>query len=189
MKRIKRNITCLSLLMLSQQIMAQEKAYHEFGIQLSSLQAFSAIYKKEVDVNKYVRVQVGSGNFSELHRKDSDPQKQLQLNFSGGVERRKALTDKTNFVHGLAPTFSVLSRTDDNSKQSLIRAGIAYILGVQYNFSDHFYISLESMPSVSGILSKTTNSDSQIGYNIGFHNNIANITLAHRFSRTTKKAQ
>ena len=188
MKQIKLSVLGLCMLLSSNTLWAQETAIHEFGIQLSSLQAFSAIYKKERDLNKYVRVQVGTGNYTRTYIKDKDPLKQLSINFSCGVEKRKPLGPKTNFVHGFAPTISILSRTDPTSKLSRSQLGIAYILGVQYIINDRFYVSLESLPSVSGFISKNSNSDSQAGINIGFYNNIANITLAHSFSRTQKRA-
>ncbi len=186
MKRTKQTFINLSFLLLCCNLFAQEQTRHEFGIQLSNLQGFSLIYKKEREQNKYVRVQVGSGNYNHTYRKEKDPLKQLNLTLSGGVEKRKSMGPKTNFIHGFAPHVSILSRKEVNSKLYQNQLGIAYILGLQYIIQDKFYISLESLPSIAGFISKINNSDTEAGINIGFYNNIANITLAHYFRRTEK---
>jgi len=165
---------------------AQDAPVHELGIQLSNLQGFSLIYKKERAENKLVRVQIGAGDYTKTFRKDRDPAKQLLMNMSCGTEKRKALGSKTKFVHGFIVHFSLFNQSDADNKISRRNLGIGYLMGVQYKFNDQFYISLESLPSVSGIITKRTNSDTEAGFNLGFYNNIANITLAHQFRKSRK---
>ncbi len=187
-----KKIITISLLMsatvFNHYLNAQDLPVHEFGIQLSNLQGFGMVYKKERDINKLARLQLNLGDYTLLKNEDSGPTKQFRLNLSAGKEKRKPLNKQTFLVHGFAPFTSIFGNSVRNNKTSNLQLGVAYVLGIQYRINNKFYISAESMPALSGVLSKQGDSDTQYGYNIGFYNsNPVNITLAHRFRANSKK--
>ncbi len=180
-------VTLIATILLSSNMKAQELPTHEIGIQLSNLQGFSLIYKKELETNKLARLQIGTNDFLFLKRKENDKSKQMSINLSLGREKRRNLNERTDFVHGFIPFVSILNRSRNDDRITNATVGIAYLLGIRHEFNDAFYTSLECMPSISGIINKQTDLEAEFGYNLGFYNNIVNITLAHRFKIKKKE--
>jgi len=188
MKKIITIAILASTALINTSVQAQELPVHEFGIQLSNLQGFGMVYKKERELNKLARFQMSLGDYTFFENEDRGPSKQFRLNLSAGREKRKSINKQTYFVNGFAPFVSIFGNKLQNNESSQLQLGVAYLFGIQYRFNDKFYISAESMPSLSGIISKQGGSDTQYGYNIGFYNgNPVNIALAHRFRTKRKK--
>ncbi|MEM9687521.1 MAG: hypothetical protein AAF934_11455, partial [Bacteroidota bacterium] len=59
---------------------------------------------------------------------------------------------------------------------------LGYVLGFQYNFSESFYLNLETIPSLRGILYVDNDGvRDPLVLNVGFNSNAIALTLAYRF--------
>ncbi len=68
---------------------------------------------------------------------------------------------------------------EDNT-QIQLTPGIGYVLGVQYNISDRFYIEVETMPNVNLAISNLEG-DFVIALTAGFDSTAVAVTAVNRF--------
>lgn len=158
----------------------------ELGIRMTGLQNFDFIYKKEKEPNKYSRIRLGVANISFANIADENVGN-LALGIAMGSERRKAINEKLNFYRGPEPFANLaLSVVADNTI-FVVQGGLGYVLGFQYNFSEVFYLSAETIPSVSLRFSSGENVDPSLGIFAGFNSNAVAITVAYRLLDNSKK--
>jgi|GEM_PF-670228 hypothetical protein len=181
---------------------------HEVGLQIFNfnLESFGVIYKKQKlnNPNRYTRyrfaaTEIGYSSRNQLPSKDF----RVNLSASIGNERRVDLNTRTQFLHGLQFGPSIryqLSTTDDASNTQITKTqnlnyglNIGYLVGIQYNLNEIFYLSVEIVPSVGVRREQTTNEQLNQKNTIAafnaffdFDSNAAALTLAYRFGVARK---
>jgi len=199
MKKMKRSklIAALTLtagMLFNSGIKAQSQT-HEVGMRFSSLENFDFIYKKELEENKLRRYSLGFTNLNFIDRENNEAFN-FGLGFAIGTEKRKQIAEKLKFIHGFEP-FAELNFTsseisdDDRRNSGQVIAGLGYVLGFQYDFSDKFYVNLETVPSLYGAVNFAETSEDEIsedGYEIGagFNSNAIAVSLVYRFTKDKK---
>ncbi len=192
-------------LLLATTTSAQEQQVHEIGLRMGGLNSFGFIYKKQTDENRYRRYRIGS--FSAQYDRSNtslntpeedelaDREVDLSFGFGMGFEKRRRITDKLVFIHGWAPQIStrfleINREVNDENRPELSRFdasfSIGYILGFQMPLSDHFQVSIETIPSLgfTYIRSKRKNESTINYYNtdLGFNANFVSLSVMYRFS-------
>ncbi len=170
---------------------------HEVGLQISNfnLEDFGLVYKVQrlTNENRYMRYRLVFSNVGFVSQQDGDDTDfNLGLGGAIGFERRHALGERVQFLQG--PEFSVgFSHSNFNQQfieftTTSVNAGIGYILGLQYNINEKFYINLETIPALSFSYNtsrqengnqKSTNNTTSL--NANFNSESIALTLAFRF--------
>ena len=164
----------LSLLIaFSFSALAQER---EAGVRFRSLSNFDLIYKMRSEAGNYHRFRVIAINANALSRPN-----QTDVNFGFGLaygfEKRKALGGKTSFIHGWEPALTAsLSPNGQN-----IALELGYIIGLQYDFHQDFYINLEVVPSLGLNGSFINNNDPVYIGGMNLDTRFVSLSLVHRF--------
>jgi hypothetical protein len=172
------SLLCLCVLVTINDVSAQDR---EIGVKLNSLDNFNLVYKKKKADDKYCRYEVAffNTNFQNAGGKTFFAS---AVGFSAGIEKRKAITDKLKFAHGFIPGiyFSGYWAYDSNNGNGqfnvLLRPQLAYAVGVQYHFSDKFYLGLESVPSVSASVGFSENQI--VSYSLMTNINLSTVGLS-----------
>lgn len=199
--------SCLLLIACFPALTAQDTTVtrtHEIGLRLTrfNLEDFSVIYKKQRlnQENRYTRIRfiVTDINFSQQEGSDASSFNTI-IGAAIGTERRVSLNNRIQFLHGPEwNTFVQYQHTDFGSLQNTsqqnqlgISLGFGYVLGLQYNFNERFYINLETIPSIS--VSYNTTKVKFIGFNekvtqwnanAGSNSDAVALTFAYRFGVT-----
>lgn len=197
-------------LTMATQTSAQEQQVHEIGLRMGGLNNFGFIYKKQTDENRYRRYRIGNveANYGGSNTSLSDFENEevsvrtgrFSLGFGLGFEKRKRITDKLKFIHGWAPQIGgSFSRTDREDLSVTgrettsfnARVRIGYILGFQMPISNHFQVSIETIPylGLSYNYSKNEEGDevrttNGLNTDLGFDANWIALSIMYRF--TTK---
>ncbi len=137
---------------------AQTPMNREIGLRSSVDNPLSAgfIYKKQLAENHYRRYRLGFAN-ATINVQSPYPSNRFSLGTAIGTEFRKSLDDRLQFIHGpeislslsIASAREFNSTTPENYTLFSPQLGFGYVLGVQYNFSSKWYVSLEAIPSIS----------------------------------------
>jgi hypothetical protein len=183
---MKKLILCFVLFSLyfSPSLQAQERN-HELGIRLSGLQDFDFIYKKSDNGTKFKRYRLAVANVGAFMAEINDLR--FDMAYAQGVEKRRNIGKKVQFIHGWEPGFYVSLNAigDDFGGNAGIFLG--YVLGFQYNVSDNFYLNVETIPSLTvGGVFKDSDDDSGLLVNAGFNSNAVALTLAYTFTAPKK---
>ncbi|MEM6644561.1 MAG: hypothetical protein AAF616_16400 [Bacteroidota bacterium] len=153
---------------------------------MSGVDNFDFIYKKEKAPNKYSRIRLGFANISFASVAD-DNVANVALGIALGSEKRKAINEKLNFYQGPEPFANIsLSVVGDDDGIFSAQAGLGYVLGFQYNFSDEFYVSAETIPSLGLNFTSGEFTDPTIGIFAGFNSNAVAVTVAYRILASSK---
>jgi hypothetical protein len=173
------------LCFLTFQASAQDMS-RELGLRFSGVQDIDFMYKKSEDGMKYKRYRVAASNVRLLISEGTDFG--FEINLAAGVEKRQNIADKLKFIHGWEPGFNFSLVNSDGSTGGDIGVFLGYVLGFQYDFSDKFYVSLETIPtlSVSTFYEDEIFAD-VIDVNAGFNSNAVAVTLAYKFSSPKRK--
>ena len=168
-----------------------QTVHHELGVRLKGLDfgSFGFIYKKQKAENKFRRYRFVVANFffqNDKSRKLSN----AYLSFAIGTEKRKQITQKLHFVHGLEPFLTLGTVSSEHFSQQInnttyrINPGIGYILGFQYDISDNFYANIEAIPTISGtIIMNDKGHRELISVNAGFATTAIALSLVYRFEK------
>ncbi len=153
----------------------------EFGVRMTGLNDFAIVYKKQKGEHKYLRNRLTFTNlsFSDIGHNNNYG---LSIGFAIGTERRKPISNRFYFIHGLEPVMTFGITKDRSYKSYSFLAGLGYVLGCQYDFNPSFYISLETIPSISFWIDGISGGTTSYNFNAGFSNQAAAVTLAYRFS-------
>ena len=155
---------------------------HEVGILTSGLNSFGMVYKVQTSENRYLAHKLGVADV-RLDFTENANTVNAQMGYALGFEKRRALNEKLLFVHGFQPAFSLAMSYADNTNL-LLRPSLGYILGFQYNFNEFFYLSLETVPSLSANWVYEEERVNSVAINAGYASNVAAITLAYRFEKS-----
>ncbi len=166
---------------------AQIDKQRELGIRIGGLNfggfnSFDLVFKKQRSAEKYARWRATFLNMNFSSAKELD-----NFTFGAalafGMEKRKALNEQFYFVRGPefqgSLNFSRIEPIRDAQTAYGIGAGFGYILGLQYNVSKLFFVSLETIPGISFGFSKAPDRTSFSG-NIGFSSTAA-VSVGWRF--------
>ena len=174
------HLTVVALVFLCSNAFSQEKN-HELGIRLGSFENFDFIYKKQRQENKFIRHRLAFVNFAYNTTSDNDSY-DLGIGYAIGWENRKEIGGNLFFIHGFEPYISVSHSSNNITNVWGFQPGLGYVLGFQYNFSESFYLNLETIPSLSGIFIIDDDGFSDtFALNAGFNSNAIALTLAYRF--------
>lgn len=170
-------MACIGLFFFQNQSQAQYDM-REIGTRLQSFDNFGIVYKKQTDTNEYTRYQAALG---EIGYADAGAGL-FATNFSFGLgwEKRVDVADDLQFVHGWNPQAGLGFTSASGINRFTINLAMGYILGAQYNISDKFYVSLETIPQIAF---STVQGNGQDIYNAGFRFNsdVAFLTFVYRF--------
>ena len=150
----------------------------EIGTRLQSFDNFGIVYKKQTYENRYTRYQAA---FGEIGYADAgNGLFTTNFTFGMGWEKRVEVADDLQFVHGWSPGAGLGLATGSGLTRVTVNLSLGYILGAQYNISDKFYVSLETVPQIAF---NTVQGNGQDLYNGGFQFNsdLAFLTFVYRF--------
>ena len=154
---------------------------HEIGVRMSGLDDFDLMYKKSLDdAATYRRYRLFFSELSYLNV-DGTSVGTLNVGASIGRERRSAVTDRLQFNRGPELFASLQYLGVDGESQLTLSPGVGYVLGLQYNLSDEFYLGIETIPSVS--LRVGVGEPTIVGFNAGFNSSALSVLAMYRFSR------
>lgn len=160
---------------------AQNQPPQEIGLRLTGLEDFDLIYKREKSANQYFRHRLGLISFG-VTGKDDTSVSEFGLGYAFGIEKRKPVNDKLNFIHGFEPRIASQYRSmDGNTIGWDLMVGVGYVLGFQYDFSEKFYVGLETVPALTYARELDGPSKGAYEFNLGFNSSAVALILAHRF--------
>lgn len=160
---------------------AQNQPPQEIGLRLTGLENFDLIYKREKNTNQFFRHRLGLINFG-VTGKDDTSVSEFGLGYAFGIEKRKSVNEKLNFIHGIEPRIATqYSSMDGNTIGWDLMVGVGYVLGFQYDFSDRFYVGLETVPALTYARELDGPSKGTYELNVGFNSSAVALILAHRF--------
>lgn len=169
--------TLILLFLFTTHSFSQGPISREFGIRSSSFQDFGFIYKKETKPNTLWRFRMAYSTFQfNYNGLVEQGQSSVKMGFAIGREKRKALNDKFYFYRGLDTELQFSSSSAGSSL--ILYPRIGYVLGFQYNITNDFYVSLETIPGLS--VSYDFENDYTTA-DLGFNQNAAALTVAYRF--------
>lgn len=160
---------------------------HEIGVRTSSLTSFDFIYKKGKTDTKFTRYRVGLTN--ALFQNTQENQViNIAFGFSLGWERRKSISEELKFIHGFEPSiFYGISSNEGNYNMNII-PGIGYVLGFQYDISNKFYVSIESIPTLSGLFFIDEDGlNDDYALQAGFNSNAVALSFVYTFKNEKAK--
>jgi hypothetical protein len=161
----------------------QTAAPRELGAQISSFGSspFSLIYKKQKTENRYHRWRAAIGQISVNNIESSSENLTLDLGLFYGLEKRRALAEQITFNHGWEFGGNLGLGFTENDPNFSLGLGLGYVLGVQYNARQPFFVNIETIPGIHVRFLNTAGSqDFAIVSNIGF-NSLAALTVGLRF--------
>jgi hypothetical protein len=181
MKNYLKTIALISFsLFFFPQLHAQE-TNREIGVRMTNLNDFGVIYKKQRKEDAYLRLRIAFLNSSfQFESNNID----TGLGFSMGWEKRKAINENFEFIHGFEPSIraNYMNESEINTYRGSVALG--YVLGLQYHISPQFYVGLETIPSLR---SSFTFDDQGTNYpaniELGFNANAAALKLVYKFNR------
>jgi hypothetical protein len=142
----------------------QNQPVRELGVRLNGLNLggyndFSVVYKKQKANGKYARWRAAYGEFNGQYL-DQVNNFGLGFTLSYGVEKRKELNPKFDFIRGPEAGIGFsLNTARSFSPRTNTSFRLGYILGLQYQISKTFFVNLETIPSAS--ISLSTNGDKE----------------------------
>ena len=150
----------------------------ELGIRFTSLDRYDLLYKKEVKQDVYRRLGLAFLNLSYVTREGFDGGS-ANIGGSIGRERRRQVSERVTFAHGLQVSANVgIAGAGDNT-QVQVAPGLGYLLGFQYNVSEQFYVGVEVIPDAS--LQLTFGEVTTAGVRAGLSTSGVGLTAVYRF--------
>ncbi len=175
---------------LSHTVSAQDiqEIKNEVGIRINNLSNFGLVYKRSKKPMKYVRHRLGLVDFSYSNHNPIQYYR-FGLSYQIGFERRKQLDEKVMFIHGFETGvgfyYSDLYQNGFQQKDASLGFNLGYVLGVMYDISDRFNVSLETIPRIN-FMTNLDDTYNRTDVNIGFNSEIVGITFALKFDRPKK---
>ncbi len=171
----------LSMIFTGQTTGQENSKNQEIGFRTYNMSNFGFIYKKQKSDNTYSRLRFATGEFgiSKL-----DPfSGSISLGIAGGQEKRRALSEKLDFITGFELMCTLgSSLTGDNLSLSLT-PGIGAVLGVAYVASDKFIVGVETIPTASFKLGYANENIRISNLNIHFASTYGSLFVVYRFSK------
>lgn len=173
-----RIIAILSLITLFSFSSFGQSQKKEFGLRLSNFSDFGIIYKKD-KISHWTRWSTSLASVNTIL--GANPRGGINFGFNVGREKRKAVAEQLNFIHGGQFLFRTGYLTSENSNNSLSAdIGFGYLIGMTWEINNKFSVSLETIPSLRvAILASNGNVNASI--NAGFSSNSAALVFVRRF--------
>ncbi|MBI1307350.1 MAG: hypothetical protein GC181_12170 [Bacteroidetes bacterium] len=120
--------------------------HREFGVGIGKNQYFDFTYKDEYKTNKYLRFRLTNFTNTLFISGGAPNNLYSAIGAAIGLEKRVDVQHNFMFVHGwdfhsgISLSHNTLYRTD---------VSIGYLVGLQYNVSDKFYVNLNITPYLS----------------------------------------
>lgn len=176
-------------LLFTGSIAQAQSSQRDLGIRFSGLADFDFIFKKQKTSDHFIRYRLMALNL-QLEHYDLYDVSNLSAGLAIGVEKRKTIAEKLKWIRGWEPGFALnfnyRRQRESNFDQVFRNLGlspsIGYVLGFQYDVNEHFYVSLETVPRLTGTLVLGTDENAR-GYilNTNFSFNDVALCLAYRF--------
>lgn len=152
----------------------------EVGVRLNSLDNYDLIYKNQVSENKYLRLRTVDVNFSVASREFGSTQYRMGAGFAIGLESRKALTDRFDFIMGYEAIASLNYFKVGDNATGTYRFGAGVVIGFNYKFTDRINFGVETIPAI--IHSRNFGDSQRISStSIGFNSSDVNLLATYRF--------
>ncbi len=159
---------------------SQDSPNREVGIRFNNLDNFDLLFKKKISETTYRRLRLASVGINISGRESQDTRFNIAGNIAAGLEKRKALTNRFNFIYGFEGLLGLsLNRVSDNTSGTY-RAGIGAVLGWNYKLNNNITLGAEIIPS----LTYSTNFGNDIQtHNIsaGFSTSSTSLTATYGF--------
>ena len=160
-----------------------QTSQREIGLRFTDWDQFGLLYKKQIAENTYRRYRVALARFNYDNYETAE-QFGMWLGFSIGKEKRKALNERLQWIHGWEPGLSLdinleTQKNDGYTLQSSllsIHPYIGYVLGLQYRLNDHFLLGLENIPSLNAHVT-FSNDESRRGFGLSGNFSFSNVAL------------
>jgi len=200
---MKKTLTLTILICFYVGIMAQEKVKQtETGFIFSNLDKFGLSLKKGNNQSmwRFNTLLIDAGK-NEIPS-DTTIYRNLGVGISLGREVRKTLNENFEFSFGFDLSYaynqSKISKkitrfVEPYTQNKTNEFGFNFVIGTSYIIKNQLVIGIEILPGVSSHITKTTISDGLFnetvekqvskGYNLGFTNNSARLTVAYRFRK------
>ena len=159
----------------SQNLSAQNQN-REFGLRFTSTDNYSLLFKKEKNPLKYRRFMF-SANADMAYFFNGA----ANLGFSIGTEKRIELLKNFKAIHGFMPSINI----SGTSNFIYGGVGLGYILGLQYEFGDKFYVGAEVVPAASIGASNFNNDFDLLNFRI---NSPISLSVVYRFKKEAKES-
>ena len=152
------------------------------GLNFRGFNSFGLIYKKQKSENRYHRWRAAFANLSANSADNQDPDAQFGAGLFYGIEKRKPLGERFTFNHGWEFGGNFAAQIAENNNRISLGLSAGYVLGLQYNPNNRFFINLETIPgaSVRVVNSSAGTGTTDVFTNVGF-TSAATLTLGFRF--------
>lgn len=163
----------------------EDKPLREIGLGSRDLTGnFNFIYKKALEENKYRRY---DASFTIVYFDENSISNPYSLNtlvtdisFTLGTENRKYIDDKFKFVHGFYYGGGIKMYFQEDNTLVELNPKFGYLLGVQYDINDQFYIGATTFPGITTGISISSEDVYISNVVVGF-NTIAELSVLYRF--------
>jgi len=177
---------CIAYLLLGSTATFGQTTTHELGLRLFGLDDFDFVYKKGKAENRFTRFRLaifdlrfnGIGN-------EGRSNSAFNVGLAIGTERRKSIKNELLFIHGFEPSLRVgISNNSRDEVAMGVNLGIGYVLGLQYDISEHFYANIELIPTVSTFYETDFDGFNEFQVNTLFRSGDIALSLVYRFTTT-----
>lgn len=166
-------------IILSTSLTAQHKEVAVRLLNLGDLSSTEFMYKKQKTATTYRRYRLWSGNLNFTFLDEDVSRTGIGGGFSTGLENRKRISDRAQFIHGLEVglSFNYFKEADNTSRRAF-SASLGYVLGLQYSISPAFAVGIETIPSLSYTGNRTkNNSFTDTSHRLGLNFSSSNIAF------------
>jgi len=163
----------------------------ELGFRFTGFDTFQQsdiIFKKSrKKPHKFIRYRLGRSRFN---LRKSDLEENLFVvgtDFAVGWEKRKKLTPRLTYFHGFEPALHITTTKAGLNNNQITGIELGYILGIQYDISEFWRISLETVPAVSNFF-LTQNWDFETAFHIwdiSFDTRQVALSVVYTFNKKT----
>ncbi|MEM6380066.1 MAG: hypothetical protein AAF705_17870, partial [Bacteroidota bacterium] len=159
---------------------------HEIGLRTSNLEDFSLIYKKQKRPNQFIRYRLLFASASYQERMDQNLFRG-NIGIAIGKENRKNISERFQFLHGFEPAISISSFNQTSNNAFNLNLNLGYVIGFQYEFAEHFYFNVETIPRLSlAFTFRENNIEDAFSANAQLNSTVLTVGLIHQF-QTLKK--
>jgi hypothetical protein len=151
----------------------------EIGIRLWGLNDFDFIYKKQKKENRYTRIRFVTGDFTINDFKNFNSALNLGLGF--GKETHKPIHEHLSFIRGYEIIASAGNTIAQEQAFFYVSPGLGLVLGLQYDISQNFSLTLETIPGISTNINFGPGGTKVTGLSMGFNSNNIALGLMYKF--------
>lgn len=162
-------------------ITAEAQLHREIGLRATGLNNGSLLYRTELANGKWRRLHFGFANLNYSSTR-GNAFGELGVGLAIGWENRRRLADRLELLHGWEPFASMTFVTSGNGSAVALAGGVGYVIGFQYELSDHFFMALETTPAITAMINDVGNA-TRFQVEAGFVSSSVALTAVYRFAR------